>query len=129
MPVEQTASYVRIRVASPSKFSKFRVITLGKGIKAVLGIISGKKSQIQSILFPRSRYTLAQAKAWIKSHGYSVHESFLVTDILLGENYIEFQESLITSEIEAELALTEHVDVDTLKKETWEWLVDGMVGD
>lgn len=105
------------------------MITLGKGIKAVLGIISGKKSQIQSILFPRSRYTLAQAKAWIKSHGYSVHESFLVTDILLGENYIEFQESLITPEIEAELALTEHVDVGTMKKETWEWLVDGMVGD
>lgn len=128
MPIEKTANYVRIRVASPSKFKKFRVITLGKGIKAVVGIIGGK-SHIQSILFPRSRYTLASAKAWIKSHGYSVHESYLVEDILLGEDYIEFQETLITPEIEQELLLTEKVDTSNLSKEKWEWLVDGIVGD
>jgi hypothetical protein len=31
------------------------------------------KSQVQSVLVPRSRYTLAQAKAWVKDHGYIVN--------------------------------------------------------
>ena len=70
MPVDVTANYVRIRVASPSKFIRMRVKTLGKGIRAIVGFKKGGGSEIQSFLFPRSRYTLAQAKAWIKAHDY-----------------------------------------------------------
>jgi hypothetical protein len=101
-----------------------RVKTLGKGIRAIIGFKKGGGSEIQSFLFPRSRYTLAQAKAWIKAHDYSVHESWLVTDILVGENYLEFQESLITPEIEAEITELEfNIVEDIKKKETWEWLL------
>ena len=124
MPIEKTANYVRIRVASPSKFSKFRVGVLGKGIKAIFGIKKGGGSEIQSLLFPRSKYTLAQAKAWVKSHGYHVSESYLVTDILVGPDYLDFEETLITPEIENELLRTEHIDVTEIKREAWEWLFE-----
>ena len=80
-----TANYVRIRVANPSLFSRFRVKLLGKGIKAVVGFKKGGGSEIQSFLFPKSQYNLAQAKAWIKEHKYHVSETeaFDVFDINL----------------------------------------------
>ena len=124
MPVDVTANYVRIRVASPSKFIRMRVKTLGKGIRAIIGFKKGGGSEIQSFLFPRSRYTLAQAKAWIKAHDYHVHESFLVTDINVGVDYLEFEETLITPEMEDELLRTEKIDVLAIKKETWEWMFE-----
>ena len=62
MPIDVTANYVRIRVASPSKFARLRVKTLGKGIKGIIGFMKGGGSEIQSFLFPRKQYTLAQAK-------------------------------------------------------------------
>jgi len=124
MPVDVTANYVRLRVASPSKFTRMRVKLLGKGIRAIIGFKKGGGSEIQSFLFPRSRYTLAQAKAWIKAHNYSVHESFLVTDIQVSVDYLDFEETLITPEIENELLRTEHIDVLLIKKETWEWMFE-----
>jgi hypothetical protein len=128
MPVDVTANYVRIRVASPSKFIRMRVKTLGKGIRAIIGFKKGGGSEIQSFLFPRSRYTLAQAKTWIKSHNYHVHESFLVTDINVvkegEETYLDFEETLITPVMEDELLRTEHIDVTQIKTEIWEWLFE-----
>ena len=83
MPVDITANFIRIRVASPKSFIRFRVKTLGAGIKAVIGFKKGGGSQIQSVLFPKSKYNLSQARAWIKKHGYAVHETqaFAVIDI------------------------------------------------
>lgn len=107
LPIDITANFIRIRVASPKQFVRFKVKTLGKGIKAVIGFRSGGGSQIQSVLFPKSRFTLAQAKAWIKSHGYSVSECYLVTNIDAGKDYLDIQEVLITPEMEAELMLEE----------------------
>lgn len=129
MPVDVTANYVRLRVVSPSKFTRMRVKLLGKGIRAIIGFKKGGGSEIQSFLFPRSRYTLAQAKAWIKSHNYHIHESFLVTDINLVKNEegaicLDFEETLITPVIEEELLRTEHIDVLSIKKETWEWMFE-----
>lgn len=124
MPVDVTANYVRIRVASPSQFVRMRVKTLGKGIRAIIGFKKGGGSEIQSFLFPRSRYTLAQAKAWIKAHDYQVHESFLVTDINVGVDYLDFEETLITPVMEDELLRTEHIDVSTIKTEIWEWMFE-----
>ena len=124
MPVDVTANYVRIRVASPSKFIRMRVKTLGKGIRAIIGFKKEGGSEIQSFLFPRKQYTLAQAKAWIKSHGYHVSESYLVTDINVGVDYLDFEETLITPEMENELLKTEKIDVLAIPKETWEWLFE-----
>lgn len=123
MPIDITANYIRIRVASLSKFIRFRVKEIGKGIKAVVGFRSGGGSEIQSFLFPKVSWNLARAKAWIKSHKYTVHESWLVTDILVGVDYLEFQETLITPEIEKEID-AEWINKTVVKgkKEKWEWL-------
>lgn len=123
MPVDITANYIRIRVASPEGFNRLRIKTIGKGIKAIIGF-KKSGSTIQSFLFMRERYTLAQAKAWIKEHKYSIHESLLVTDILVGTDFLEFQETVITVEMETELMKNE---VEKMPKERkfWEWLFNG----
>lgn len=126
MPIDVTTNFIRIRVANPSQFIRFRVKTLGSGIKAVIGFKKGGGSQIQSVLFPKSHYTLASAKAWIKKHGYSVHETYLVTDINVGVDFIDFDEILVTPQMEVEIAELEGhtVDVKIMKKETWAWLLE-----
>lgn len=32
------------------------------------------KSTVQSILFRKDEYSVSEAKAWLKSHGYSFHK-------------------------------------------------------
>jgi hypothetical protein len=118
MPIEKTANFIRIRVASPTQFIRFRVKTLGKGIKAVLGFKKGGGSEIQSVLFPRGRYDLTSAKAWIKSHGYTIHETLIVWDIIVNPKTFDltFIEETVTEEEEAE--------VPRQKRKPWEWLLD-----
>ena len=117
MPVEVTAKYVRIRVANPKQFVRFITKTIGKGIRAIMGFKKGGGSQIQSLLFPKSRYTLASAKAWVKKHGYKVSETFLVTDIIIDPITMElyFEETVVKE--------TDSVDVKKMKKEDLEWLI------
>lgn len=126
MPIDVTANFIRIRVANPALFVRFAVKTLGKGIKGVVGFKKGGGSEIQSFLFPKSKYTLAQAKAWINDHKYNISESkeewYLVKDIMVGPSFIEFEESLITPEMES-ILLTEKIEAKTIKKEVWEWLI------
>ena len=42
---------------------------LAPGIRAILGI-KGGKSKVASVRFKASKFTVAQAKAWLKEHGY-----------------------------------------------------------
>jgi hypothetical protein len=126
MPIDITANYIRIRVASPKDFIRFRVKEIGKGIKAVVGFKKGGGSEIQSFLFPKANWNLAKAKAWIKGHNYTVHESWLVTDIICTADFIEFQETLITPDIEKEID-AEWINktvIEGKKPEKWEWLFD-----
>jgi len=76
MPIDVTANYIRIRVANPKQFIRFRMKRLGAGLMAVIGFKKGGGSQIQSFLFPKSSYTLSEARAWISKHGYSVSETY-----------------------------------------------------
>jgi hypothetical protein len=101
-----------------------RIKLIGKGIRAVIGFKKGGGSAIQSFLFPKDRYTLSQAKTWIKSHDYSVSESWLVNDILVGPDYIEFQETLITSEMDDMLSKEIDIQEKTVKKDPWSWMFD-----
>jgi len=81
MPVEVTERYIRIRVENPKKFVRFRVKTLGKGIRAIIGFLKEGGSRIQSLLFDRKKWTLKQARAWVKRHGYTISETYVVRDI------------------------------------------------
>jgi len=49
---------IRVRLISPTKFSEFRKINLGKGISGVVGITKtkgrkGGRTQLQSIIIPK----------------------------------------------------------------------------
>jgi|YelNatPaOPRAMG01_1025707.scaffolds.fasta_scaffold66955_2 hypothetical protein len=121
MPIEKTPNYIRIRVESPSKFVRFRVKTLGKGIKAVIGFFKEGGSKIQSLLFPRSRYTLAEAKAWVKSHGYTVHETLLVYDIII--NPKTFNMIFIEETVDE----VQESQIPRPTRKPWQWLLDDEV--
>lgn len=70
--------YHHIRIRTPGQFAKksFRVITFGEGIKATIGCPKGKfktgkctvGTQVQKLLFPKNKYSLEEAKTWVKKH-------------------------------------------------------------
>ena len=125
MPIDIQANYIRIKVKNHPANSKFRVKDIGGGIKALIAIIGGK-SEIQSFLFPKSKFTLSKARAWINEHKYNISETvcYLTNIGLVGPDYIEFEETLITPEIELELNKEEPINVLQMKKETWSWLLE-----
>lgn len=119
MPIEKTANYIRIRVADPKQCARFRIKVLGKGIRGVICFKKTGGSMIQSLLFPRSRYTLAQAKAWVKTHKMKVSETFWVHDIILTPDCLYFEETVAKSEKEVK-----KVDVRKTTKDQFAWLVE-----
>lgn len=78
MPIETSANYHHIRIKKPEEFSKnsFRFIVLGDGIKATIGCRKGyyrsgkctKGTEIQSLLFPKDKFTRGEATEWMKKH-------------------------------------------------------------
>lgn len=119
MPVEKTKNFIRIRVADPKQFVRFRVKTLsaGKGIKAVIGFKKGGGSQIQSLLFSVSKkWTVAKARKWVKEHNYKVQEVYSVFDVLFKEQEMVFIEEVVTDqEMESE---------EIVERKPWEWMFD-----
>jgi hypothetical protein len=102
---------------------------LGNGIKAVIGFKSGGGSEIQSFLFPKSQYNLAQAKAWIKEHKYHVAETqaYYVHSIDIDPKTFELilEESLATDYFE--VPTDESLMALTVKKEKvdkYAWLTE-----
>ena len=120
MPVEKTANFIRIRVASPKKFIRFRIKSFGKGIKAVIGFMKKGGSQVQSLLFSRKMWTLARAKKWVKSHNYTVQESFWVTDISIDPETTE----LVLEETVANDTDEDPLDLENIKEDVFAWLVE-----
>jgi len=57
------------RQTSPSKYDSFASKKLATGIRAILGIKEGK-SEVQSVRFSAKKFTVAEAKAWLKEHGF-----------------------------------------------------------
>jgi len=73
--IEAPADYVRVRQNDPSKYKRFRIVDLGKGIKAVIGFPKdGKGSEVQSYLFKKKKengeawWTVKEAVKWVKEH-------------------------------------------------------------
>lgn len=128
IPIDVTANYVRIRVASPTLFTRFRVKLIGKGIKAVIGFKKDGGSEIQSFLFPKDQYSLAEAKAWIKEHKYHVSETqaYLVNKIDIDPNTYELilEECEIKDyhEIPSDESLMAMINKE--KKDRYAWLIE-----
>lgn len=69
--IEQTDNFYRARQIDPERFEDdtFRTISLGDGIKAVVGRLKGEeKTTVQTILFPVERYDMDQVQDWLKKH-------------------------------------------------------------
>lgn len=64
------------RIKSPSGFIRFRRENnkFGQGIHVIWGVKEGGKAEVQAIRFSRTKFTVAQAKAWLKEHDYKVLE-------------------------------------------------------
>lgn len=128
MPIEKTANFIRIRIVNPKSFIRFRVKTLGKAIKAVIGFKKGGGSQIQSLLFSRKKWTLKTAKAWVKAHNYTVSESFWVTDISIDPETMELvlEETVANDEDESEdidkISSSEEDFIKNMTEEDIKWL-------
>lgn len=62
------------RLQPPDKYDEFRRQNdkFGDGIHAIWGIIVGppRKSELQAIRFDAKKFTVAEAKAWLKEHDY-----------------------------------------------------------
>lgn len=61
---------IRIEVKSPDEYIRFRTIDIDKekGIKAVIGVKEDNKSEVQSYIFNKSKWTEDRAKSWIEKH-------------------------------------------------------------
>ena len=61
------------RQSDPSNFIRFRIAKNkgGKGIDFVFGFKKGGGSEVQSVRFNKKLFTPAQARKWLKAHGFS----------------------------------------------------------
>ena len=121
MPVEKTPNFIRIRVADPKQCARFRIKVLGKGVRAVICFKKAGGSMIQSLLFPRSRFTLVQAKAWVKAHKMKVSETFWVHNILIDTKTMELVFEETVAKVEKEV---KKVDVKKITKDQFAWLLE-----
>ncbi len=69
----KSGKYFRARQKSPGKYDSFRTIVIdkSKGIFAILGISgsgSNKKSEVQSFLFEKDKWTEEEIKSWLEKH-------------------------------------------------------------
>lgn len=60
------------RINSPDKYERIRRENdkLGDGIDVIWGVLPNGKVEVQAIRFDSSKFTPAEAKAWLKEHSY-----------------------------------------------------------
>jgi hypothetical protein len=68
--LEEGPTVFRYQVADPSRFSKFRVKELGKGVKITLGKVKGSDHwEIQNWMFEKETFkTKEQVRKWLDEH-------------------------------------------------------------
>jgi len=84
--VETTENYHRIPVARKKKGAVIRTINIGKGIKA---LYDSKNKIILTYLFDVNKYTMKQAKEWVKEHKSSGSYSVMVENLSLVQDIKE----------------------------------------
>lgn len=78
---ETTEKYHHIPVSRKKKGAKIVTIAVGKGgIKALYDV---KNKVILTYLFPVGKFTMKQARKWIKDHGHKVVASLFELNELL----------------------------------------------
>jgi len=88
--VETTENYHRIPVAKKKKDAKIRTITVTKGIKA---LYDAKNKLIVTYLFDVNKYTMKQAKSWVKEHKSSSAYLVMIENLSLVQEMKENSDS------------------------------------
>jgi len=86
---ETTKNYHRVPVKRKTKDSVIRTINLGKGIKALYDV---KRKVILTYIFDKTKYTMKQAKEWVKKRKDSASTLRAVQNLSLLDNMNEFYE-------------------------------------
>ena len=68
--LEESVTVWRYRVADPTKFEKFRVKEITKGVKITLGKVKGSdRWEIQNYMFDKEQFkTHEQVRKWLDGH-------------------------------------------------------------
>lgn len=84
---ETTKNYHRIPVGKKKKDSKIRTINIGKGIKA---LYDAKNKIIVTYLFDVKKYSMKQAREWVKQHKDSAEIAQIIENLSLVKGQAEF---------------------------------------
>jgi HK97 family phage prohead protease len=113
-----TENHIRIRVEDPDKFvdGSFRTIDLSKekGIRSVIGKYKDDPSgptHVQSYLFDKDKWSVAEAEAWVKDHKY--FDGIVEKIAVFEDNLMMIKEGRIISEKNRLLIRTA---IDTMKQ-------------
>lgn len=86
--VKKTENYLRYNITPKKENVLYRTINFGDNILAVIEIQKGGKpsTRIQAIIFKKNKFTIPQAKRWLKTHDYKKYIKYDIT-----ENYYRFR--------------------------------------
>lgn len=99
---EEDMQYQHVRVNDPKEFKRIRTVTFGKGIKARIGFKKGESSKVVSVLFPKDKYSIDQAKEWAKKHAYKIVKSMSASGKT--ENFDKLEKGAVIEAYSASIA-------------------------
>lgn len=90
---ETTENYHHIPVAKKKEGNPLRTISLGKGVKAIYDY---KRKIIVTYLFDVDKYTMKQAKEWVKKHKSSAAHLQVIDNLSLAIGLRELNDAIIS---------------------------------
>lgn len=86
------------RQNAPGKYARFRRENnkFGQGIHAIWGITSDDKTEVQSIRFDKTKFSVAEARKWLEDHDYKTNIEAASGD----DNMSEFISDFLFAEVE-----------------------------
>lgn len=128
---DETSTSYRYRVRDPGDFQEgsFRTISLGdSGVKAVVGKIKGEDSMtIQSLIFPKDKFTEEEARCWVKDHPDAVGKDSVSKEICFlksddGKRYtlgVVYEPGTVDSQ-------DDYATAEDIEKAAWDFVRNGL---
>jgi HK97 family phage prohead protease len=113
-PVDVTENYIRVRIRNPDIFvdSSFRTIDFSKAqsIKAIIGKLKSDpqgSTHIQSILFDKDKWSVAEAKKWVEDHLDELKKNFEDS----AENDSHYSSEVLGEEVEITISEPQSTEI------------------
>lgn len=94
--VETTETRHRIPVSKKKKDSVIRTIKITEGVQA---LYDAKNKSILTYLFDKEKYTMKEAKKWVKDH----KENSSMVDTLIDLDYIQYKRNQLNESYKAQV--------------------------